>query len=234
MESVLQFAKGPLFVFTFTFMVLGLARHVLLNAVQVFECVRRLSYRQFNVRENLKQLVSWLFPFNHIRRHRPFVSACSFLFHVGLLIVPLFLVEHIALWLGAISFGWPAIPLPLAELLTLTTIVTGVILLLVRVLDRNASALSEPIDYFLLLAILAPFVTGFMALHPWLNPLSYNAMMLIHVLSAELVFVLLPTTKLAHSVLFAFDRFSSEVFWKMPVGAGAKVARELRGEEARV
>jgi len=34
--------------------------------------------------------------------------------------------------------------------------------------------------------------------------------------------------------LFLFDRFSSDIFWRMPAGAGDKVARELHGEEARV
>jgi hypothetical protein len=66
------------------------------------------------------------------------------------------------------------------------------------------------------------------------NPLSYNAMMLIHLLGAELVFVLLPTTKLSHCVLFPFLRVSSEIFWRMPPGSGDRVARELHGEETRV
>jgi len=79
-----------------------------------------------------------------------------------------------------------------------------------------------------------PFASGFMAMHPALNALPYHIMLLIHVLSAELVFVLMPVTKLAHGVLFPFNRFSSEIFWKFPAGAGDRVARELHGEEARV
>jgi hypothetical protein len=48
------------------------------------------------------------------------------------------------------------------------------------------------------------------------------------------LFVLLPTTKLSHAVLFIFDRFSSDVFWKMPEGAGDRVAEELYGEGRKV
>jgi hypothetical protein len=35
-------------------------------------------------------------------------------------------------------------------------------------------------------------------------------------------------------VLFPFLRFSSEVFWKLPAGAGERVARELYGDEVRI
>jgi len=54
-------------------------------------------------------------------------------------------------------------------------------------------------------------------------------MMLLHVLSAELLFVLMPTTKLAHVVLFPFDRLSGDIFWRLVPGAGDRVAETLRG-----
>ena len=58
-------------------------------------------------------------------------------------------------------------------------------------------------------------------------------MMLIHLLSAELLFVLIPFTKLAHIVLFFFDRISG-LHWQLRPGAGDQVAEALYGEEARV
>ncbi len=234
MESFLSFAKGPLFAVTFTFMILGLLRHVYLQSTQVLQCIRRLSYRKINIGTNLKETVRWMAPVGHIYHHRPFVSTTSFVFHIGLLAVPVFLVDHIALWTGSLGLWWPGLPPLAADILTLVTIAAGIILLGVRVLDRDASALSAPQDYFLLVALVVPFLSGFMAFHPSLNPLTYNAMLLIHVLSAEFAFVLLPTTKLSHCVLFPFDRFSSEIFWRMPAGAGEKVAHELHGEEVRV
>jgi hypothetical protein len=57
--------------------------------------------------------------------------------------------------------------------------------------------------------------------------------MLTHVLSAELLFVLIPFTKLSHIVLFFFDRISV-LHWQLRPGAGEKVAEVLYGEEARV
>ena len=73
-------------------------------------------------------------------------------------------------------------------------------------------------------------VSGYLAAHPGVNPFPWNAMMLTHLLSAELLLVLMPFTKLAHVVLFFFDRISA-VHWQLRPGAGAEA---LYGEEARI
>jgi nitrate reductase gamma subunit len=58
-------------------------------------------------------------------------------------------------------------------------------------------------------------------------------MMLAHLLSAELLFVVTPFTKLAHAVLFFFDRISA-VHWQLRPGAGDRVAEALRGKGIEV
>ena len=235
MQAWLDFATGTLFVITFTFMVAGLGRLVLLQTIQVRRCVKRLAHNSdFAVGKNIKKIAEWLLPIGHVYRSQLFLSLTSIVFHTGLLLVPFLLADHIALWHGILGFGWPGLPHLVADGLTLLTIVAAVILLAWRLLQAGARNLSSPMDYFLLFALVVPFASGFMARHPAVNPLAYNTMFLIHVLSAELVFILIPTTKLAHCVLFPFVRFSSEIFWKMPSGAGEKVARELHGEDVCV
>ena len=81
--------------------------------------------------------------------------------------------------------------------------------------------------------VLLPFVTGFIASHPRINPFAWQSMMLVHILSAEALFVAVPFSKLAHMVLFPFNRLS-EVHWQLRPGAGDKVAEALYGEEAQV
>ena len=104
----------------------------------------------------------------------------------------------------------------IADVLTLVTITAGIVLFCVRAFETGSRSLSSGMDYLLIVILLIPFVSGFMACHPAVNPLSYKPMMLIHILSADVVFILIPTTKLAHCVLFMFDRFSSDIFWRMP------------------
>ena len=84
-----------------------------------------------------------------------------------------------------------------------------------------------------LLEQLVPFLSGFLAAHPTVNPLPWSWMMLLHILSAELLLVAVPFTKLAHVVLFPFDRLS-EVHWQLRPGAGDRVAAAIYGEEAHV
>ena len=92
--------------------------------------------------------------------------------------------------------------------------------------------MSRAMDYVLLLLILLPFGSGYLASHPAANPFPWEVMMLVHLLSAEVLFVLVPFTKLAHIVLFAFDRISA-VHWQLRPGAGDKVAEALFGREVR-
>ena len=232
--SLLEFARGPLFVVTFAFMTLGLARRFLSQLWQFRISMKRLERRDIDVKSNVRESLLWLLPVRHLYRNRPIVSLMSFAFHLGLLLVPLLLVNHIDLWRGSLGISWPGMGAGLADVLTLVTVAGGLVLLGFRSVDHAGRALSKPGDYALLLAVSAPFVSGFMAMHPAFNPVSYDGVMLVHVLSSELLFVLLPTTKLSHAVLFIFDRFSSDVFWKMPEGAGDRVAEELYGEGRKV
>jgi nitrate reductase gamma subunit len=232
--SLLEFARGPLFVVTFSFMTLGLARRFLSQLWQFRLSMKRVERGGIDVKSNVRESLLWLLPMRHLYRNRPIISLTSFVFHVGLLLVPLLLLNHIDLWRGSLGISWPGIGPELADVLTLLTVAGALVLLGFRTVDRAGRSLSKPGDYVLLLAVSAPFISGFMAMHPAFNPLSYDGVMLVHVLSSEVLFILLPTTKLSHGVLFIFDRFSSDVFWKMPEGAGDRVARELYGEEPRV
>jgi hypothetical protein len=80
---------------------------------------------------------------------------------------------------------------------------------------------------------MAPFLSGYLASYPGVNPLPWQAMMLIHLLSAEALMIAAPFTKLSHIVLFLFDRLS-EVHWRLRPGAGEQVAEAMFGKEARV
>ena len=48
-----------------------------------------------------------------------------------------------------------------------------------------------------------PFATGFLAYHQ-IGP--YELLMILHLLTAEIILILIPFTKLAHMILFFFTR----------------------------
>ncbi|MFC1474912.1 hypothetical protein ACFLQK_02595 [bacterium] len=220
---------------TFLFMILALARHVLLQVLSINGAWKKTEYHQgLSWKNHVKSIVDWLIPVRHIYRNNPLTGILSFSFHVGLIIVPIFFMDHVFLWNRGLGISWPGISKHVADVLSIVTIVTATILFVVRIVHKPSRFMSGPMDYFLLVLLTLPFVTGFLAAHPAINPVRYNITMLIHVLSSEMIFVLIPLTKLSHCVLFPFDRISSDIFWRFPAEAGELVAVELHGEEVKV
>ncbi|MBC8874944.1 MAG: hypothetical protein H8E44_36445 [Planctomycetes bacterium] len=230
MEAWLDFARGPAFVFALSFMVLGLIRHLVLTVWEIVRAMRRAGDKTFPYRQICTATLKWLVPVGKLKNEFLF-SLTSVLFHVAILIVPIFLVGHIALWARGIGVSWPAIPNSLADVLTIMAVVTAVALVIQRVSARATRTLSRFQDYALPLVIAVPFVTGFMVMHPAINPFSFQATLLVHVMSANAVFVLIPITKLSHAILLPGTQVVSEVAWHWPADAGSKLAVTLGKED---
>lgn len=232
MEKAIEFARGPLFAVTFGIMLLGLVRLVI---IQVYTLAVGKGRRIQNApwRKILRDGILWLFPFPHLFRETVLFSSASFISHIGIIIVPALLAGHVVLWEGFLGRALPSIGATVADVLTVTTLVCLSVLLACRLFVRRHRAVSGPMDIGLLICIIVPFASGFLASHPGVNPFRWDAVMLVHVLSAELLFVLVPFTKLAHVVLYAFDRIS-EIHWQLRPGAGDKVAKALFGDEVKV
>ncbi len=208
--QLLEFAQGPLFRLTFVILLAGLGRRLFLLFWSSVSGLRRAQNRNIRLKRIGANIFEWLFPFSHFGKSRTVFSVLSYVFHIGVIVVPIFLAEHITLWRQAVHFGWPALPGFLADVLTWTTILAGIGLLIARATYPPTRLFSSTMDYLLPILVLIPFVTGFVAPRSW-NPMSYELMLLIHILSGELVFVLIPFTKLAHCFLFPFTRLAGQV-----------------------
>jgi nitrate reductase gamma subunit len=233
MEAWLEWARGPAFVFAFSFMVLGLIRHAVLTVAEMYRTMRRAGDQSLPYSKLIVTTLKWLVPVAKIRNEALY-SVTSILFHIAILIVPVFLGGHIALWARGIGLSWPAIPNEVADVLAIVAVVTAVALVIQRVSARATRCLSRFQDYVLPLLIAVPFVTGFLVVHPAMNPFSYEAVLFVHVMSANLIFVLMPITKLSHAALMPSVQFVSELGWKWPTDSGSRVAVALRKEEEPV
>lgn len=232
MEWWIDFAKGPLFAITFLIMILGLGRHVIIQIYYLF-FAKGARLKNVSWKKIFKDMATWVVPVRHLIKGTVFFSICSFLFHVGIILLAVFLVDHIVLWEELLGVSLPSIGRVVADWLTIGTIACVIGLFISRVFIPRLRAMSKPMDYVILLVILLPLIFGFMAGHPGWNPFTWEFSMLMHILTGELVFVLIPFTKLAHIVLYFFDRLSP-VHWQLKPGAGDKVAHALFGKEAKV
>ena len=92
---------------------------------------------------------------------RPVYSTLSLLFHVGLLLVPLFLAAHVLLWKRSIGLAWPMLPQVVSNDFTLLVVVTGLGLFIGRVANADSRKLSRWQDIAWPPLLMVPFITGY-------------------------------------------------------------------------
>jgi nitrate reductase gamma subunit len=220
---------GPLFWTALAFMILGLLRHVGLTLWEGARAYQRAGDKDIPFGKVLATTLMWLIPIGRLR-NRWLFSISTLSFHVGVILVPLFLAGHIKLWREGVGLSWPALPNGVATTLTWIVIAAAVAVVIQRAGAKDSRALGRFQDYALPLFIAVPFLSGFLVMHPAWNPFSRDPTLLIHVLSADLLIFMVPLTKLSHMILLPFTQLVSELAWHFPSDAGSRVAVTLGKE----
>lgn len=229
LETWISVARGPAFRAALTFAVVGLVRHIGITIWELRRVLRRAGDKRIPYRQVLRATARWLFPIREAR-YRLGYSLTTLAFHVSILVAPLFLAGHVALVNASVGVAWLTIGNGLADALTLTAVGTALLLVVERAAARDTRVLSRAQDYLLPLLIALPFASGFLVMHPAWNPFPYQATLLTHVASADLLLVLVPLTKLSHMVLLPATQLVSEMAWHFPPDAGRLVGAELGRE----
>jgi nitrate reductase gamma subunit len=227
MESFIEFMRGPLFRLCFVIMLLGLFRILLIDIWGAYIAYRKAGDKSMPWKLIISRGFEWFFPVNRVARNRPVYSIFSIFFHVGLILVPIFLFAHVQLWKQGIGISWFTLPYNWAYWLTLSTILFGFGLFIGRLLNKSSSFLSRKQDYFWPLLLLIPFVTGFICAHLNITPKIYQVFMFVHILSANFIFLLIPFTKIAHCVLMPLSQVICTLAWKFPPDTDKDIAATL-------
>ena len=125
-------------------------------------------------------------------------------FHVCLIAAPLFLLGHNILLNQSWGLSLFSLPESFSDVLTLVVLIGGAYFLGRRLFLARVRAISSIYDYIILLIAVAPFLTGFLAYHQWLD---YRTVIFLHILSGELMLITIPFTKLGHMLFFFLYRF---------------------------
>ncbi len=124
-------------------------------------------------------------------------------FHIGLFVVVLLFAPHIKLIQSLVGLSWPNLPSQVVDLVAVVTLACMVVVLVDRINKPVKRYLSTFEDWFTWAVTFLPVLTGYMAARHLLVP--YTTMLGLHILSAEILLMVLPFTKLFH----AFTLFGS-------------------------
>jgi len=234
MDSLLEFAKGPLFRLSFALLILGLIRIFYLDIRGAYKAYKKTDDKKMPWKLIFSRTWEWLFPVKRLKGNFRWYSIFSIFFHIGLIIVPIFLFAHISLWKSSVGISWIALPFQWAFWLTLITILFAVALFISRLVNKTTKALSKKQDYLWLILLLIPFISGFICANININPSGYQFFMLVHILSGGLIFILIPFSKIAHCVLTPLSQVICTLAWKFPPETDEKISTTLNKKGARV
>ncbi len=230
MDTLIQFGRGPLFRFAVALAVLGLLRHAVLSLWGMRQVLRRAGDKRLALGPVITRTFVHLNPVRFFSGNRGLYSIVSTIFHVGVILVPVFLLGHIRLWRRGMGIGWPALPMSVADVLTIVTLVTGVLLVIGRAWFVASRELSRPQDWLLPPLIALEFLSGYLLAHPGSNPIGLQSLTLIHVGVGDLLLLVTPFTKIAHCAMLPFSQLVAEMAWRFVPGAGHDVVKTLGKE----
>ena len=157
-----------------------------------------------SLRGGFKSIARGLLPFGlAAMRQQPVLGAVTFIFHLCVLLTPVFLLAHIVLVYESWQIQWISLPDMAADIMTVIVIAGTLFFAARRLRLKEVRALSDFSDWALLIVINGIFLTGLLAYHHW-GP--YRALLITHILLGEILLLMIPFTKLAHMVLFFFTR----------------------------
>jgi nitrate reductase gamma subunit len=157
-----------------------------------------------SLKYGLRSLMHWLIPFGSVNmRKRPVMTVVTFVFHLCLVLTPIFLLAHIVLVYESWQVQWWSLPEGVADVMSVLVVLACVFFLVRRIVAPEVQNVTFLSDYVLLAVVALPFLTGFLAYHQ-LGP--YRPMLICHILTGEIMLMAIPFTRLSHMFFFFFTR----------------------------
>jgi len=122
MHAFIQFIMGPMVWISLIIFLVG----VIFNFIKLFRQTREKEafiFSYLSLKYSLRSILAWMTPYLPAStRKNPFFYGVSYLFHLLLFIVPIFLLAHVMLIEEAFNVSWFTISDTFADLLTLVVI----------------------------------------------------------------------------------------------------------------
>lgn len=203
MHAIYNIVSGPLVWVAFTLFIGG-SIYRLVSMALLAKKKDPMVFAYMHPKFALRSIFHWIIPFASVNsRKNPILTIVTFLFHVCLIFVPIFLFAHMILIKESWNIGWWFLSDSTADFMTLIVIAGCVFFAARRIVRPEVKFLTSPSDFVLLAVIAAPFVTGFWTYHQWVG---FKLMGILHILFGEIVLAVIPFTRLSHMLFFPFTR----------------------------
>ena len=198
--ELLNWARGPGLSYATLIMVFGLTLRVI-EILSLGRAPELAKVRSSGVKEGFMTILRRSLPEKHCWKY----ITATYIFHVGLLIVIFFFIPHTQLFRDVFGVFWSGWPSYIIDFFTVLSIAAMLYTLIQRRMNPTRRILTRMPDYIAWLVTFLPLVTGYMAYHR-IGP-DYTLMLAMHILSVELLMVVLPFSKLTHAVTFVMARY---------------------------
>lgn len=203
MVELYNFVSGPLAWIAWAVFILG----AVYRLVSMYSLARKkdgssLAYMSWPY--GLRSIIRWLIPFGTLGwKSDPLMTVVTFCFHVGFVLVAVFLSAHVVLWDTAFGISFWSLPTQTGDIISIVVLAACAVFALRRLFLPHVRNVTRPKDWFALGLVALPFLTGVLAYHQIGPPLL---MTILHILSGELLLALIPFTRLSHALFAVFTR----------------------------
>lgn len=203
MNTFIDFITGPMVWLSFLIFIAGVVVRIS-KLVRQTNSSEKFMYTYFSWKYSFRSIFAWLIPFFPVStRKSPVFWGISYLFHLLLFMVPLFLLSHVVLIEEAFGWRWVTLSDRVADFLTVLVVIALVFFIIRRLTVPEVKFLTRISDYLFIVIVLLPFLTGFLAYHQFF---AYETMVIVHILSGELMLILIPFTRFFHMILAPISR----------------------------
>lgn len=203
MTELYILVSGPLAWVAWTAFIVGsIYRLVSMYALAKAKDGSSLAY--MSLPYGLRSIFAWLIPFKALGwKSDPLMTVTTFLFHIGFLLVAVFLGAHVVLWDTAFGIELPMLPTQAGDIISFVVLAGCAVFAYRRLALPHVKGVTRPKDWFALIIVALPFLTGVLAYHQIGSPLMMTT---LHVLAGEILLVLIPFTRLSHALFALFTR----------------------------
>jgi len=184
------FVEGPLLWIACIALIIGILTRVVFF---LFSITQGNHDNHFRWSYFLATLGRSFLPFHRAVTKKPLYAIPRYIFHLCLIVVPMWFSGHIVLWEESrFGWSWTALPDAWIDWMALIVIALGAYFLIRHMILRDVRLSSNKSEYLLIVVTVLSFMTGYSLTHGNLDsiPLLGDNMRTIHVLSGEAMLVL--------------------------------------------